>query len=129
MDTISTRKYPRDLGVLATDKNVLLYTNLTGNHTNPFQVGISIDGLNFKKGSKFPSLTLPSGENVNTAFTESFRAIKANKSYVAFYKEHTPSGLKSAIATSKDGYSWSSLPQDLPFSETAMLVPDFTYNS
>lgn len=129
MDTTSTRKYPRDLGVLATDKNVLLYTNLTGNHDNPFQVGASTDGLNFKKGSKFPSFSLPSGEKVNTAFTEAFRAAKANKNFLAFYKEHTPDGLESAVATSKDGYTWQTLDSEIPFKETAMLAPDYTHNS
>ena len=129
MDTQPTRKYPRDLGVLATSKQVLLYTNLTGNHTAPFQVGASSDGLNFRKAPKTPSLYSPDGAVMNTSLVENFRAAPLQKGFAAFFKYHAESGSASHLARSKDGLIWETSTNTVPFHETAMLVPSFLFNN
>jgi predicted GH43/DUF377 family glycosyl hydrolase len=124
----SVHKQHRDLGVLATDKQVLLYTNLVGEHDHPIQAGTSNDGLNFKKASKNSVLINTQGEQENTTGIDTFRISSLDKSYVAFYKKHHAEKATLHIAQSKDAFSWKTLPVELPFQETAMIVPDYTYD-
>lgn len=128
MDTRTSSSFPRDLGVATTDKYVLLFSNLVGKFDNNFHVGASSDGLSFKKGSKLPSLTNAQGTKVDTTTIDTFRIAQIPSRYILFFKNRLDGKVTSQIAESKDAYVWKTKEINLPFAETAMLAPNYTFN-
>jgi predicted GH43/DUF377 family glycosyl hydrolase len=123
------KRHPHDLGVLGSEKTVILYSNVTLRNFTLFHAGVSVDGLNFKKGKKEPTLLDIAGKPINTANTESFRISSIKDTYVMLYKTQENDSVRSAIAFSKNGYDWKTKSSILPSHTTAMVVPNTMFQN
>ncbi len=123
MESTKTMQHPRDLGVIATEKQVFLYSRLSHN-ADAFHMGASVDGLHFKSSQKNPTLH----PHEKTAAIDTFRISHLYDKYILFSKHHDHEQTTLSVAESKDAISWQTIDSQLPFHETAMLAPDYTYN-
>jgi beta-1,2-mannobiose phosphorylase / 1,2-beta-oligomannan phosphorylase len=116
----------RDLGVALLSGRVFLYSNLSRNTANTFQVGVSTDGLSFKKHLKQPSIVDTAGTPEDTKQCRDFRISSFGKDHILLYKTigHHPHLM---AARSKDGVVWKKIGTIHSLHETTMIVPDFKY--
>lgn len=114
---------PHDLGICAKEKQILLYSNIFSQHVDPFMAGSSPDGLHFKRVNSSPSIIDNDGLRENTLLCENFRASHLQNQYLLIYKKQQ----QNFLAFSNDGITWKKQDALVPFHETAMVVPDFSY--
>jgi predicted GH43/DUF377 family glycosyl hydrolase len=124
----TARQIPRDLGVVATDKNVYLFYNLLGKQDDRFRVSTSLNGLRFKRYLKNPQILTINKEKENTDLCSDFRIAKVPNGYLLTYKIQIEGQTKLRSAFSKNLLSWTQTAEIPEISETAMIVPDFMYN-
>lgn len=116
----------RDLGVALISGKVYLYSNLSGRNANTFQLGISTDGLSFRRHAKAPELIHKDGSREDTRLCRDFRISSFGKQQVLLYK-HLGSHPHVSLATSKDGVSWNVQGTLHSLHEAAMLVPEYRH--
>jgi beta-1,2-mannobiose phosphorylase / 1,2-beta-oligomannan phosphorylase len=119
--------YPHDLGVIAKEKEVLLFSNIFLKNIHPFHAAVSNDGLRFRRFNKNPVITNSAGDIEDTSVCKNFRISHDGSQYVLIYKKFTQETVQSCIAVSKDAINWKTIDTDPLFAETAMMVPNFTF--
>lgn len=119
-------KQPSDLGVGSDNKKVFLFFNLLGEKDDPFRVGVSEDGLNFRSYPKRPVIET-NGKKQNTINCSDFRISKLRDGYFLTYKVRLKTRNNIVGAFSKNLIFYKKLGKISPLKEIAMLVPNYRY--
>ncbi len=121
---------PYDLGIVATDKRVLLYGNLlSASFSNPLFISESTNGLKFKSTKKTGEILGQSGNIQNTAFSLDFRISEFQKEYYLSYKSLSENTPIISFARSKDLFSWKKIANTKDLKETTTIVPNYKYEN
>src|SRR5688572_18984808 len=113
-----------DLGVFSSEDKVYLYFNLWSHPEDPFNLGLSRNGLIFKSNGKTPEIVLGDGKKENTAYCRDFRITKLDGKYILTYKYTTSDSFAIKLAESKDLVKWTGLGEVPSLTELGMIVPD-----
>ena len=112
-----------DLGVVANDKNVILFSNSLHDKQNNFRAGISNDGLYFKSSVIQPKILNQESRFENSSILSDFMISKCNNLNYLVYKKHLSDDENVYLASSKDYFHWKIIGKIDDLKHRGMLSP------